>query len=67
MKKPLAVIDKLFKKRKTFSSLFSEAMAEGMRDTFKEMGYDLKDKTRGEDVFLSKEINTNGITTATNP
>ena len=28
-----------FKKRKTFKTLFSEAVAEGIRDTMVEMGY----------------------------
>lgn len=31
----------IFKKQKTYSALFSEAMAEGIRDTLKEMGYGL--------------------------
>jgi hypothetical protein len=67
MKKAITITGKAFKRRKTFSSLFSEALAEGIRDTFKEMGYDLKDKKRGEDVFPSKKINNNGIETPTNP
>jgi|GEM_PF-3029639 hypothetical protein len=67
MKKPAALTGKPFKKRKTFSSLFSEAIAEGMRDTFKEMGYDLKDKNGSEVIFSSKEINNTGIATQTNP
>lgn len=33
----------IFKKQKTYSALFSEAMAEGIRDTLKEMGYGLID------------------------
>jgi hypothetical protein len=31
-----------FKKRKTFKTLFSEAVAEGIRDTMLEMGYRFK-------------------------
>jgi len=40
MKKLILIIAHLFRKRKnSFTILFSEAMAEGIRDTMKEMGY----------------------------
>ena len=40
MKKLILIIAHPFRKRKnTFTILFSEAMAEGIRDTMKEMGY----------------------------
>jgi hypothetical protein len=39
MKQLLSIIGGLFKKNKTYSSLFSEAVAEGIRETLKEMGY----------------------------
>ena len=40
-----------FKKRKTFKTLFSEAVAEGIRDTMLEMGYRFEDtkKDAGKD------------------
>ena len=40
MKRLILIIAHPFRKRKnTFTILFSEAMAEGIRDTMKEMGY----------------------------
>lgn len=40
MKKLILIIAHPFRMRKnTFTILFSEAMAEGIRDTMKEMGY----------------------------
>jgi hypothetical protein len=35
----IGFIARLFRKRKSRSSLFAEAIAEGFRDTLKEMGY----------------------------
>jgi len=43
MKQAMEFIRRLFKKRKSFSSVISEAMAEGIRDTLKEMGYNAED------------------------
>jgi hypothetical protein len=54
MKKVIAFIKNSLKKRKTFSSLFSEAIAEGIRDTYKEMGNSSNDKNESEDVFQLK-------------
>jgi hypothetical protein len=39
MKQVIGFITRLFRKRKSRSSLFDEAIAEGFRDTLKEMGY----------------------------
>ena len=39
MKRMILFISRSLKKRKTFKTLFSEAMAEGIRDTMLEMGY----------------------------
>lgn len=45
MKKVLLIIAYPFRKRKnTFTNLFSEAVAEGIRDTMKEMGYSYEPK-----------------------
>ena len=38
-----------FKKRKTFKTLFSEAVAEGIRDTMLEMGYRFEDTKKDTD------------------
>ena len=43
MKQVMEFIRRLFKKRKSFSSVISEAIAEGIRDTLKEMGYKVGD------------------------
>lgn len=43
MKQLVKFIRIIFKKQKTYSTLFSEAMAEGFRDTLKEMGYSFAD------------------------
>jgi hypothetical protein len=43
MKSIIILIAHSFKKRKTFKTLFSEAVAEGIRDTMLEMGYRFKD------------------------
>ena len=48
MKQVAAFIRTLFKKRKNFSSVISEAMAEGIRDTLKEMGYKEDNNSRRE-------------------
>jgi hypothetical protein len=37
--KLIAFIQRLFSKRKTRASLFSEALSEGIKDLFIEMGY----------------------------
>lgn len=45
MKKVLVIIAYPFRKRKkSFTDLFSEAVAEGIRDTMKEMGYPFEPK-----------------------
>lgn len=45
MKKLILIIVHPFRKRKnTFAILFSEAVAEGIRDTMAEMGYSLESK-----------------------
>ena len=43
MKRIILFIVHRFKKRKTFKTLFSEAVAEGIRDTMLEMGYRFDD------------------------
>jgi hypothetical protein len=43
MKQLVKFIRIIFKKQKTYSTLFSEAMSEGIRDTLKEMGYGFSD------------------------
>ncbi|HEU5167062.1 MAG TPA: hypothetical protein VFU29_16040 [Chitinophagaceae bacterium] len=52
MKKLILIIAHPFRQRKnTFTILFSEAMAEGIRDTMKEMGYFFEpSKTRSVEV-----------------
>jgi len=44
----------LFSKRKTYSTLFSEALAEGVKESSKEMGYDFKDASGSADDKTSK-------------
>jgi len=45
MKKVLFIIAYPFRKRKnSFTNLFSDAVAEGIRDTMKEMGYSFEPK-----------------------
>ena len=39
-----------FKRKNTYSSLFSTAISEGIKDTFKEMGYSLDGTTKKENV-----------------
>ena len=39
-----------FKRKNTYSSLFSTAISEGIRDTFKEMGYSLDGTNKKENV-----------------
>jgi len=39
MKKIIKFFSRHFAKQKTFSSLFSEAVSEGIQETYKEMGY----------------------------
>lgn len=52
MKRLILIIAHPFRKRKnTFTMLFSEAMAEGIRDTMKEMGY--FSETRNKDIDRS--------------
>jgi hypothetical protein len=49
MKRIILFIVHSFKKRKTFKTLFSEAMSEGIRDTMLEMGYRFKDTKKDSD------------------
>jgi len=49
MKRIILFIIRPFKKRKTFKTLFSEAVAEGIRDTMLEMGYHFKDTKKDTD------------------
>ena len=39
-----------FKRKLTYSSLFSTAISEGIKDTFKEMGYSLDGTNKKENV-----------------
>jgi hypothetical protein len=39
MKQLIGFIERLFGRKKSRSSLFDEAIAEGFRDTLKELGY----------------------------
>jgi hypothetical protein len=48
MKQVMTFIRKFIKKPKTFSSLYSEAVAEGIRDTMKEMGYHFENNKKPE-------------------
>jgi hypothetical protein len=43
MKRMILFIARRFQKRKTFKTLFSEAVSEGIRDTMLEMGYRFED------------------------
>ena len=49
MKRMELFIAHFFKKRKTFKTLFSEAMSEGIRDTMREMGYRFEDTKKDID------------------
>ena len=42
----MAFIRKFIKKPKSFSSLYSEAVTDGIRDTMKEMGYHFKNNKK---------------------
>ena len=42
----ITFILKLFSKQKTFSGLFSEAIADGIKEMFKEMGYHFNDEDK---------------------
>lgn len=46
MKQIAEFIRKFFKKPKALSSLYSEAVAEGIRDTMKEMGYHFENNNK---------------------
>ena len=48
MKQVVVFIRKFIKKSKTFSSLYPEAVAEGIRDTMKEMGYHFENNKKPE-------------------
>lgn len=52
MKRVMLFIVHRFKKRKTFMTLFSEAVSEGIRDTMLEMGYCFED-TKKKDTDKS--------------
>ena len=39
-----------FKRKKTYSSLFSSAISEGIKDMFREMGYTLDETNKQENV-----------------
>jgi hypothetical protein len=39
-----------FKRKNTYSSLFSTAISEGIKDLFKEMGYGPNERSKKEDV-----------------
>lgn len=39
-----------FKRKKTYSVLFSSAISEGIKDVFREMGYSLDETTKKENV-----------------
>ena len=48
-----------FKRKNTYSFLFSTAISEGIKDTFKEMGYSLDGTNKKENVrneLLSKMV-----------
>jgi hypothetical protein len=49
MKRIMLFIVHSFKKSKTFKTLFSEAMSEGIRDTMLEMGYRFEDTKKDTD------------------
>jgi len=46
MMKFIIFIQNLFKKQKNYSTLFSEALAEAIKETFEEMGYHFKDEDK---------------------
>jgi len=47
--KLIAFIQRLFSKRKTQASLFSEALSEGIKDMFTEMGYRVNGEGKKQD------------------
>ena len=49
MKRMILFLTRSFKKRKTFKTLFSEAVSEGIRDTMLEMGYRFEDTKKDTD------------------
>lgn len=49
MKRMKLFIANFFKKSKTFKTLFSEAISEGILDTMKEMGYQFEDTKKDTD------------------
>ena len=49
MKRMILFIVHRFQKRKTFKTLFSEAVSEGIRDTMLEMGYRFEDTKKDTD------------------
>jgi len=55
MKPAITFIRSLFKKRKSLSSVISEAMSEGIRDTLKEMGYRFDDNDKQKQKFKKVE------------
>ena len=52
MKRMSRLIAYFFKKRKTFKTLFSEAVSEGIRDAMLEMGYRFEDTKKGTDKSI---------------
>ena len=52
MKRVLLFVVHFFKKPKTFEALFSEAVAEGIRDTMLEMGYRFEAKKKDTDKSI---------------
>jgi len=58
--KILVMIQKFLKRKNTCSLLFSSAIAEGIQDTFKEMGYQLnndrKERDGNKDLIYDEEI-----------
>jgi hypothetical protein len=48
-----------FKRKNTYSSLFSTAISEGIKDMFKEMGYSLEGTKKKEHVRNDK-VSQNG-------
>jgi hypothetical protein len=47
----ITFILKLFCKQKTYAALFSEALAEGIKETMEEMGYQSKDEVSKNEVL----------------
>jgi hypothetical protein len=54
MKRVIFLIVHRFKERKTFKTLFSEAVKEGIRDTVLEMGYRFEDTKKDTDRNIRK-------------